>query len=76
MKVQVHRFANLRAYGPPGEPAELDLPQGAPVSQALERLGLPQGVRRVVLVNGHSVPEDQVLAGGDVLTLFPPVEGG
>jgi sulfur carrier protein ThiS len=77
MRVQIRRFAMLRQYGPPGEdPTALDVPQGTSAADLLARMGIPTGVDTVILVNGRHAVGQTPLAEGDVVTLFPPVEGG
>jgi molybdopterin converting factor small subunit len=77
MRVDVRLFSVLRRYAPEGaEVATLELEPGATVGRLLERLGVPEGVERVVLVNGHHGSPETPLADGDVVTLFPPVAGG
>ncbi len=77
MKVEVNFFANLRDYSPTGEArAVLDLPGGATAGTLIARLAVPDEVQRVILVNGRHAGEETPLDDGDVITLFPPVEGG
>jgi molybdopterin synthase catalytic subunit len=76
MEVRIRLFAMLRERA--GAPElTLDLPDGARVSDALERLGgLADGMPLVMAVNREYAPEEQVLAAGDELALIPPVSGG
>jgi sulfur carrier protein ThiS len=50
---------------------ELELPDGATVGQAVERLGVGARVR-MLLLNGRPLLQDQELAEGDRLFLMPP----
>jgi len=50
----------------------LELDEGARISQALGRLGLEVAEVRVLMVNGRPAPGDLVLQDGDRLALFPP----
>ena len=55
----------------------LELPDGASVRDALDRLGdLAEGLPLVMAVNREYAPEHQVLDPGDELALIPPVSGG
>ncbi len=76
MLITVRLFAMLRERAGAGE-IELDLPDGARVSDALESLGdLAAGLPLVMAVNREYAPADQVLDPGDELALIPPVSGG
>lgn len=70
-----HAAAALTA-GLPGN--RLELPDGATVAQALERLGAPAALSAelVVFVNGRPRRPDWVLNAGDTLVFFDPIAGG
>jgi molybdopterin synthase catalytic subunit len=76
MKVTVRLFAMLRERA--GTSAiELELPDGARVGDALDRLGdLAGGMRVVMAVNRNYADADAELSAGDELALIPPVSGG
>jgi molybdopterin converting factor small subunit len=77
LTIRVRLFASLRGYGPPGEEAfPVTVREGASVEQALRDLAIPDEVQKVVLLNGRHATMQSTLQDGDVLTLFPPVEGG
>jgi molybdopterin converting factor subunit 1 len=76
VEVKVRLFAMLRERAGAGELA-LELPEGARVRDALDRVGeLADGLPLVMAVNREYAAEDQVLAPGDELALIPPVSGG
>lgn len=76
MKVSVRLFAGLRERAGSSQ-LELDLPDGARVSDALEAVGeLAAGVPLVMAVNREYAGPEQPLAPGDELALIPPVSGG
>ena len=76
MTVRVRLFAALRERAGSDE-VELELPEGARVGDALERLGdLAGGLRLVMAVNREYADADAPLAAGDELALIPPVSGG
>ena len=79
MVIHLALFAFLSEYQPDGDggrharPVELD--DGTTIADVISRLGLPDQPR-VVFVNGRHAPEEQALAEGDRLAIFPPVAGG
>jgi MoaE-MoaD fusion protein len=76
MHVRVRLFAGLRERAGADE-VELELPEGALVSDALERLsGVTEGTRVVMAVNQEYADPDATLEPGDELALIPPVSGG
>jgi len=79
VRVEVRLFATLAAFLPPhgrDGAAELELPEGSTVADVAQRLGIPPGLARVVLVNGCDIGSDASLAARDVVTIFPPLAGG
>ena len=76
MQVNVRLFAVLRERAGTDE-IELDLPDGARVCDALERLGaLAVGVPVVMAVNQEYASPQARLQVGDEVALIPPVSGG
>jgi molybdopterin synthase catalytic subunit/molybdopterin converting factor small subunit len=72
----VRLFAGLRERAGRDE-LELDLPDGARVSDALAQVEhLAPGVPLVLAVNREYADADVVLAAGDELAVVPPVSGG
>jgi molybdopterin synthase catalytic subunit/molybdopterin converting factor small subunit len=72
----VRLFAGLRERAGRDE-LELDLPDGARVSDALAQVEhLAPGVSLVLAVNREYADADVVLAAGDELAVVPPVSGG
>jgi molybdopterin converting factor small subunit len=80
MRVSVKLMAALRSKLPPGSTggtAALDLPAGATVAAALEKLGIAGGAVHLVMVNGAmEMDRARTLADGDEVAVFPPVAGG
>jgi molybdopterin synthase catalytic subunit len=69
-------FAGLRERAGAGE-LELELPDGAVVGDALERMrALTDGVPVVMAVNYEYADVSATLHAGDELALIPPVSGG
>jgi MoaE-MoaD fusion protein len=76
MHVRVRLFAGLRERAGADE-IELELPDGALVSDALDRLSqVTGGVRVVMAVNHEYADPGASLEPGDELALIPPVSGG
>jgi molybdopterin converting factor small subunit len=79
VEVEVHLFANLADYGPPGArggAGRVELPDGATVRDLLRRLRIPDEVPRLLLVNGRDVDPAVSLSPGDVVDVLPPLVGG
>ena len=76
MVVTIRLFAMLRERAGAGE-IELDLPDGARVRDALDRLDdLAGGLPLVMAINRDYADADSELRSGDELALIPPVSGG
>src|SRR5690349_9712620 len=75
MRVTVRLFAVLRERAG-SESVELELPDGATVSDAIAAVPVAEGVPVVMAVNREVAPGDAVLSAGDELALIPPVSGG
>jgi len=72
----VRLFAGLRERAGADE-LELELPEGALVGDALERMrALTEGVPVVMAVNREYADPESPLHGGDEVALIPPVSGG
>jgi molybdopterin converting factor subunit 1 len=81
MTIRIKLFAILRERAGAAELA-LDLPQGATVADAVERLGAryaslaPHLPRCAAAVNLERAIPATILHDGDELALLPPVSGG
>ncbi|MCP5370939.1 MAG: MoaD/ThiS family protein [Hyphomicrobiales bacterium] len=79
MKVTV-RLVSVDAALPLGPDGALDLPDGTTLAQLLARLALPDEGGYAVLVDDAAVAEGEraghVLAGGEKVTVLPPIKGG
>ncbi len=83
MKIRVKLYASLAEYLPDGakkNEADLEVADGTSPLQVIHRLGLPEKMCHMVLVNGvYIAPEersDTKLEEGDHLAIWPPVAGG
>ena len=74
-RIRLRLLATLERFQPGGA-GELELSGPGRISDLVGSLGIPEGTGRVVLVNGRLAQEDRVLAEGDEVVMFPPVEGG
>jgi molybdopterin synthase catalytic subunit len=76
MQVRIRLFAGLRERAGT-DAVELELPDGARVGDALERMAdLTAGVPVVLAVNREYATAEEILTPGDELALIPPVSGG
>jgi len=76
MQIRVRLFAGLRERAGASE-LRLELPEGALVADALERMReLTDGVPVVMAVNHEYADPGSALESGDEVALIPPVSGG
>ena len=84
MKITLKLFASLTDYLPVTSKytniVELEVPDGATITQVTEPYNLPEKLVHLVLVNGHYIaPTDRAtlaLQPHDVLAIWPPIAGG
>jgi len=84
MHLTLKLFASLTDYLPPASKytniVELEVPDGATITQVTEPYQLPAALVHLVLVNGHYIAPAQranrALVEGDVLAIWPPIAGG
>lgn len=82
MKITIKLFSSLLEYLPKdaqGNQAELPLSPGTTANQAVAKLGIPRAEVRTVMKNGAFLPEDErdrPLHDGDILTVWPAIQGG
>ncbi len=83
MTLIVKLYALLGDYLPPGtrgHEMRLEIEPGTTISQVIERLGIPERMAHLVLVDGTYVEPGaragRVLREGEVLAIWPPVAGG
>lgn len=84
MKITLKLFASLTDYLPATSKytniVELEVTDGATITEVTEPYHLPEKLVHLVLVNGRYIaPEQrasQVLVDGDVLAIWPPIAGG
>jgi sulfur-carrier protein len=79
VEIEVHLFANLADYGPPdarGGATRIAVPEGATLRDLVRRLGIPDEVPRLLLLNGRDADSTVRLSPGDVVDVLPPLVGG
>lgn len=77
MVIQVRVCGDLRRFMPgKTERLDLELPDGAPAGQVLDRLGIPDSEIWLVTVNGRQVSPEERLSSGDQVMVLAPVAGG
>ncbi len=83
MKIRIKLYASLGEYLPAGavkNEADLEVADGTTPTQVILRLGVPEKMCHMVLINGvYIAPEErseQALEAGDHLAIWPPVAGG
>jgi sulfur-carrier protein len=79
MQVRVKLFAALSRYfgnASPGTPFEVEVSEGATLSDLVNRLQLPREEVKVFYLNGRARPIDWPLKPGDEVGIFPYVGGG
>ncbi|MBM2824729.1 MAG: hypothetical protein HW402_393 [Dehalococcoidales bacterium] len=79
MGIKVKLFAALVVYVPgtkPGVSFEVELPDGASLSDMMNQLNLPQNETKVIFVNGRTQPLHYRLQNNDEVGVFPLIGGG
>jgi molybdopterin converting factor small subunit len=79
MMIHVKLIANYREHLPPEAQngvADLDLPDGTTVREALSRFPIPLDDSSVIVLNGLTVDLDTPLTQGDVVSAFSAIAGG
>ena len=84
MKITFKLYATLSDYLPLAARArsgfEVEVEEGTTPHQLIERYALPIKLCHLVMVNGSYIEpgrrDQQALAEGDVLAIWPPIAGG
>lgn len=74
MNITVKLFANLRLYNE--KEMTMRLPEGALVTDILERLNISTEDVSIIMINGRSKELDTIISENDTVSIFPPVGGG
>lgn len=83
MKIRLKLYASLAEYLPADavkNEADIEVADDATPARIIQRIGLPEKLCHMVLINGvYVVPEERdktSLEAGDHLAIWPPVAGG
>jgi sulfur carrier protein ThiS len=79
MSLHVEVSSYLRKFLPNYNPEEgliLDFRPGMTVAQMIKDLGIPEEQVQLIMVNRMAVKPDHVLKEGDLVGLFPILDGG
>ncbi len=80
MRIRLQLFADFAEKMPPGQDAagaaEIVLPEGARVSDVLDRFGIPHEEAYIVLLDGRHAKKSAPIPEGAELCVFPPIVGG
>lgn len=77
MRVEVQVSGSLAGrLGDRGVPGVIDVADGTTVAELLRNLGVPESLGCLTLVNGHDATRAHALRAGDVVAVFPPLQGG
>jgi sulfur-carrier protein len=73
--IQICLFASLKMFTPK-DPDNYPIVSGTTVRDAMEQIGVPLDVTKIIFVDGKKGTLDQALTGGERVAIFPPVAGG
>ena len=79
MRVTIRLHATLRKYVPAGADGNavcVDVPDGATVVEAIERLGVPRSHAKIMVSGDRHLEPTTVLCDGQEVDLYPPLAGG
>ncbi len=76
MLIHVKTLGTLKSLEEGPKIISLEVPQGAPVSRAIEKLGIKDWEVGLVLINGTHATKESTLKDQDQLTLIAPIVGG
>lgn len=79
MQIEIKLFATLRDYLPKGSDrfsCKMEIGEKTKIRDILEKLGIPEDIPKIILLNGIHGKKEEILKEGDVLSIFPPVAGG
>jgi molybdopterin converting factor small subunit len=79
INIEVQLYYDLVKYVPAGTKEKkffVSLGDGTTIKNLLNKLELPEGITKVIVVNGLSSNNERKLREGDVVAIFPPLAGG
>ncbi|MCG8642228.1 MAG: MoaD/ThiS family protein [Desulfobacterales bacterium] len=75
VQIELKLFVTLAGYLPENA-GNHEVKEGQTIDDLIQSLGIPQGLVKLIFVNGKKQDRNYVLQDGDRLGLFPPVGGG
>ena len=76
MLIHVKTLGTLKSLEEGTKVIPLEIPEGASVSHAIEKLGMKDWEVGLVLINGTHATKESILKDQDQLTLIAPIVGG
>ncbi len=80
MQIEIRLLVQLKGYLPDpdlaGNMRFLEIADPATVKDVLEKMGIPLGMPKVIMLNDRQGAIDDEVVAGDRVTIFPPVGGG
>jgi len=76
MRIRVKTVGTLKSLEEGPKVLALEIPEGASVSRAIEKMGLQDWEVGLVLINGTHGTKESILKDQDQLTLIAPLVGG
>jgi molybdopterin converting factor small subunit len=79
IKLEIEVFAFLKDYLPEklrNGVNSVFLENPTSISEFLRSISIPDGIEKIVIVNERFEPPNYVLKDGDVVRIFPPLDGG
>lgn len=75
VQIELKLFVTLAGYLPENA-CNHEVKEGQTIDDLIQDLGIPQGLVKLIFVNGKKQDRTYVLQDGDRVGLFPPVGGG
>ena len=77
MNITLKLYTVLREYLPEDlKNNTLSIPANSKVVDVLNLLKIPDGLPKIILINGAQKKPGSELSDGDELSIFPPISGG
>jgi len=75
IKIELKLFVTLSKFIPENAD-EFEVASGKTIDALILDLGIPEGLVKLIFINGKRQEKDYVMQDGDRVGLFPPVGGG
>jgi molybdopterin converting factor small subunit len=79
IRITVRLFSHFTKYLPSDairDTFSIQLSETMSGGEVIEKLKIPDSVRRIITVNDENCSEDKILRDGDVVKIFPVAMGG